>query len=138
MESLISPSGAHKPTVVIAEDEFLIRDGYMTPLLSPHFEIVAAVADGIEAVEAVEKYRPEVVLLDISLPRMRGFDAARHIMNNRPETKVLIVSNYERPEYVQAAVELGASGYVLKSRIASELVPAIHEALEGRFYRSIV
>ena len=138
MESLISPSGAHKPTVVIAEDEFLIRDGYMTPLLSPHFEIVAAVGDGIEAVEAVEKHRPQVVLLDVSLPRMRGFDAARLIMNNRPETRVLIVSNYERAEYVQAAVELGASGYVVKSRIASELVTAIREALEGRFYRSIV
>ncbi len=125
-----------KNSVVIAEDNFLIREGHLEPLMEQHFTIVASVDNGLDAVAAVEAHRPTVVLLDVSLPGLRGFDAARKILALHSECKVLFVSNYADPTYVQAASEMGASGYVLKNRIDEELIPAIHAAVAGEFYRS--
>ena len=126
-----------QPTILVAEDEFLIRDGYVCPLLAPHFDIVAAVGDGGEAVEAAEQHRPAIVLLDISLPGVRGFEAARRILASQPDCKVLFVSNYAERALVEEARAMGASGYVLKARITSELIPAIQTALAGQFYQSV-
>jgi DNA-binding NarL/FixJ family response regulator len=126
----------NKPTVLIAEDDFVIREGYLEPLLTPHCTIVASVGDGQEAVAAAREHQPEVVLLDVSLPRLRGFEAARQILAAQPACKVLLVSNYTDPTYVRAAKEMGLSGYVLKTQIQSELMPAIHTALAGGFYQS--
>lgn len=124
-----------KPTVLIAEDDFLILEGALRPLLDPEFEIVAAVGDGNEAVAAAQEHRPEVALLDVSLPGLRGFEVARQILSRQPECKVLLVSCYSEPAYIEGAREVGASGYVLKSRVSSELVNAIRTALAGQFYR---
>lgn len=124
-----------KPTLLLAEDEFLIQEGYLRPLLAPHFDIVAAVGGGLEAVEAAEQLRPAIVLLDVSLPGLNGFDAARQILAHRPDCLVLFVSNYTERVYVEEARSIGASGYVLKNRIVSELVPAIQMALAGHFYQ---
>ena len=126
-----------KPTVVIAEDDFVILEGALRPVVSPDFEIVRTVTDGEAAVAAAQELRPEVVLLDISLPRLRGFDAARKILAAQPECKVLFVSNYWDTEYIQAAKEIGAGGYVFKTRIRSELPAAIRTALAGDFYYSV-
>ena len=126
-----------KPTVVIAEDDFAIREGCLSLTLEPDFEIVAAVDDGKAAVAAVEEHKPDVVLLDVSLPVMRGFDAARKILSSHPDIKVLFVSNYADKAYLDEAMRIGASGYVLKSRAFSELVPAIKTALSGRFYSGL-
>ena len=126
----------NKPTVVIAEDDFLIREGYLEPLLEPHCTIVASVGNGREAVVAAAEHQPDVILLDISLPEIRGLEAARQILARQPDCKVLLVSNYAEPAYLQAARELGASGYVLKTRVNSELLTAIHTALAGGFYHS--
>lgn len=122
------------PTVLIAEDDFLIFEGILRPLLVREFDIVAAVGDGLQAVAAAEEHRPEIVLLDISLPGLRGFDAARTILANQPQCKVLFVSNYMERAYVEAAEDMGASGYVLKSRVSGELIDAIRAALAGEFY----
>lgn len=123
-------------TILIAEDDFLIREGILRSVLAPHFTIVAAVDDGREAVVAASEYKPDVVLLDVSLPRVRGFEAARQILAATPSCKVLFVSNYADRGYPEAARELGAGGYVLKSRAATELVPAIETALTGHFFQS--
>ena len=125
-----------KPTVVIAEDNLLIMEGSLRPLLESEFEIVATAGDGNAAILAAAHYKPAIVLLDVSLPVVRGFDAARKILANHPETKILFVSNYADRAYVEEALQIGASGYVLKSRIARELVRAIRTALAGDFYRS--
>ena len=101
-----------------------------------HFTIAASVDNGLDAVAAVEAHRPTVVLLDVSLPRLRGFDAARKILALRLGCKVLFVSNYSDPAYVHEASEMGASGYVLKNRIDAELIPAIRAAIAGEFYSS--
>lgn len=124
-----------KPTVVIAEDDALIREGCLQATLEPFFEIVASVEDGEAAIISVEEHRPDVVLLDVSLPVLRGFDAAQKILANYPDIKILFVSNYAERSYVEAAFEMGASGYVLKSRAFTELADAIRTALNGEFYR---
>jgi DNA-binding NarL/FixJ family response regulator len=125
-----------KPRVVIAEDDAVIREGCLCASLEPFFEIVAAVEDGEAAVMSVEDEKPDIVLLDVSLPVVRGFDAARRMLAKHPEIKVLFVSNYAERAYVEAAMEMGAAGYVLKSRAFTELPDAIKTALNGEFYRS--
>lgn len=127
-----------RPTVVIAEDDAVIREGCLCPSLEPFFEIVAAVEDGHAAVMAVEEHKPDVVLLDVSLPVLKGFDAARKILANYPDIKLLFVSNYAERAYVEAAFEMGASGYVLKGRAFTELPDAIRTALNGEFYRPAI
>jgi len=123
-----------KTTVLIAEDDFLIVEGSLRPLLEPEFEIVGAVGDGLEALAAAEENRPDVALLDVSLPGLRGFDVARQILRKQPECKVLLVSCYSDSAYIQGAKDIGASGYVLKNRVSTELVNAIRTALAGQFY----
>lgn len=125
----------NKATVLIAEDEFLILEGSIRPLLEPEFAIVAAVGNGLEAVAAAEEHSPDVVLLDVSLPGLPGFDAAQKILIAHPTCKVLFVSCYSDSAYIEAARDMGASGYVFKNRIASELIPAIRSAQAGQFYQ---
>jgi two-component system, NarL family, nitrate/nitrite response regulator NarL len=127
-----------KPTVVLAEDDAVIREGCLRASLEPFFEIIAAVEDGQAAVMSVEEHKPDVVLLDVSLPVLRGFDAARKILANHPDIKLLFVSNYAERSYVEAALEMGASGYVLKGRAFTELPDAIRTALNGEFYRPAI
>ena len=127
-----------KPRVLIAEDDFLILEGCLRPALSKNFEVVAAVGDGKEAVAAAAQLQPDVVLLDISLPGLRGFDAARQILAGQPGCRLLFVSNYWDAAYIQAAREMGAGGYVFKSRVLTELTPAIRAALAGEFYEPAV
>ncbi|MBV9083723.1 MAG: response regulator transcription factor [Acidobacteriaceae bacterium] len=124
-----------KPTVVIAEDNVLILEGSLRPLLEREFEIVATAEDGRAAISAAAQHKPAVMLIDVSLPLVRGFEAARQILAACPETKILFVSNYADRAYVDQAFHMGASGYVLKSRIVRELVAAIRKALAGEFYR---
>ncbi len=127
-----------KPTVLIAEDDAVIREGCLRATLEPFFEIVAAVEDGEAAVAGVEDHKPDLVLLDVSLPLLKGFDAARQILAKYPEIKLLFVSNYSERAYVEAAFEMGAAGYVLKSRAFTELLDAIRTALGGQFYRPAI
>ena len=103
-------------------------------IVTQEFEVVAAVGDGHEAVAAAERLRPDVALLDVSLPGLRGFEVARQILAGQPECRVLFVSNYWDAAYIQAAREMGAGGYVFKSQVLSELIPAIRIALVGGFY----
>jgi DNA-binding NarL/FixJ family response regulator len=123
-----------KPRVLIAEDDFLIAEGCLRPAVAREFEVVAVIGDGKEAVAAAALFQPDIVLLDVSLPTLRGFDAARLILADQPNCKVLFVSNYWDAAYIQAAREMGAGGYVFKSRILTEVAPAISTALAGRFY----
>src|SRR3954469_8239513 len=124
-----------RTSVLIAEDNFLIREGLLEPLLVDQYDIVASGDDGMGAVAAAAQHRPAVALLDVSLPSARGFEIAHKILSNDPACKVVFVTNYAEAAYVQAAQDMGAAGYVLKSRAAAELIPAIESALAGTFYR---
>jgi DNA-binding NarL/FixJ family response regulator len=125
-----------KPTILIAEDDFIIREGMLKSLLEPHFTIVASVDNGRDAVASAAAHKPRIALLDVSLPEIRGFEAARRILAANHDCKVLLVSNYAERTYPRAAKEVGASGYVLKSRVVTDLLPAIEAALAERFYQS--
>ena len=95
---------------------------------------MASVDNGQDAVLAAAEHQPTVVLLDLSLPRLRGFEAARRILAGTPTCRILFVTNYEERAYVRAAADMGASGYVLKAQAADTLVVAIESAIAGKFY----
>jgi DNA-binding NarL/FixJ family response regulator len=102
----------------------------------PGLQIIAEVADGQEAVHRAAELKPGLILLDIGLPSLNGLDAARQIRELSPDSKILFVSQEFSPEIVQEAMNLGASGYVLKRRLASDLLPAVDAVLRGETFIS--
>jgi DNA-binding NarL/FixJ family response regulator len=123
----------NSPSVLIAEDEVLIREALRREL-EKQYKVVALVGNGREAVETVEKARPDVVLLDVSMPVMNGLEAAERITAVAPEVKVIMVTSHAEPAYVEEAFRRGAKGYVLKGRL-TELYQAIREVLDGRTHK---
>jgi len=126
-----------KHRIVIAEDHTILREG-LRALLSSNadLEIVGEARDGQEAVRSVEKVKPHMILMDLSMPRMNGMDAIREIKKKSPETKILILTVHKTEEYIQAALEAGANGYVLKDSSHTELSLAIQNVLDGRYFIS--
>ena len=126
-----------KKRVVIAEDHPIFREG-LRSLLSgmQEFEIVGEAADGLEAVECVERLQPDLLLIDLSMPRMSGVEAIQQIKSRAPETKTLALTVHKDEEYIVAALEAGVDGYVLKDANRSELIGAIQTVLEGKPYLS--
>jgi DNA-binding NarL/FixJ family response regulator len=102
----------------------------------PGLQIIAEVADGQEAVHRAAELKPALILLDIGLPSLNGLDAARQIRELSPDSKILFVSQEFSPKVVQEAMNLGASGYVLKPRLASDLLPAVDAVLRGKIFVS--
>ena len=100
------------------------------------FQVVREVEDGVEAVQQAEELQPDLVLLDISLPTMNGLEAARRIRQVSPNAKILFVSENRSADIVEAALNTGAGGYVLKSDAGSELLPGIRAVLEGKRFIS--
>ena len=121
-----------KLRVLLADDHTLFRQG-IGSLLGRHgdIEVVGEVSNSGDAVNQCSELRPDVVLIDISMPGISSFDAARQIKKTRPETKVLFVSMYDDEDYLGQALESGASGYVLKDTAAPELMTAIREVARG-------
>jgi len=127
--------GKHK--VVIAEDHTILREGLRALLsASADFEIVGEAEDGRSAIQCVENVKPDLVLMDLSMPRMNGMEALREIKKLRPETKVLALTVHKAEEYVLATLDAGADGYVLKDATHTELVMAIKSVLMGKRYLS--
>ena len=125
------PGGRGRPRVVIADDHPTMRNA-IEEVLSSSFDIVAAVADGRQAVEAVGRLDPDVVVLDISMPVLDGFGAARELVGRGTRAKLLFLSVHDGDKYVSAAVDAGGHGYVAKPRLATELEDAIAHVLQGR------
>lgn len=126
---------AARPRILLAEDHLLVREG-LRHLLGERVEVVGSVGDGRSLLAVVEETRPDVVLLDISMPQLNGFDAAQQLRKAAPNTKVIFVTMHEDPAYVQAALRAGASGYVVKSAASAELLAAIDAAVVGGKYVS--
>lgn len=121
-----------KIRIVFAEDHVLVREG-TRQLLDRHedLEVIGEGADGIEAVELVRRLSPDVVLLDISMPRMNGIEATKRIKAIAPQTSILILTAYDDDQYVFALLEAGAAGYLLKDVSGDELVRAIRAVHAG-------
>jgi len=124
-----------RPRVLLAEDHTLVREGLLK-LLGEELEIVGAVADGRALVAAAEPCRPDVVLLDVSMPLLNGFEAARQLRRTAPRTRVVFVTMHAEPDYVHEAFRAGARGYVTKSAASAELLFAIRQVLAGGSYVS--
>jgi DNA-binding NarL/FixJ family response regulator len=100
-------------------------------------QVIDQVADGLEAVHKAELLEPDLVLLDIGLPTLNGIEAGRQIRKRAPESKIIFVSQESSCEVVHEALALGAWGYVLKARAASDLPAAVDAVLEGRHFLSV-
>ena len=118
--------------VLIADDQAILADGIRSVLSScPELEVVGIAQDGFQALDAVEKYHPDVVLMDIRMPNMNGVIATQQIKKRSPETKVLILTTFDDSDYILNAINYGASGYLLKDVSASALIDAVKNAHAG-------
>ncbi len=126
-----------KIRIVLAEDHTILREG-LRALLSadPKFQIVGEAADGREAVRSVEKLGPDLVMMDLSMPRMTGMDAIREIKKRYPETKIVALTVHKTEEYLRTTLQAGADAYVLKDATHDELLMAIENVLEGKTFLS--
>ncbi len=121
------------PRVVIADDQTLLRSGFRMILNAAGIPVLAEVADGREAVAAVLKLRPDVVLMDIRMPLMDGLEATRRILANNPAgaCRIIILTTFDLDQYVYAALSAGASGFLLKDVSPEQLVAAVRLVRSG-------
>jgi DNA-binding NarL/FixJ family response regulator len=99
-------------------------------------QVIGEVSDGLEAVEKAQELQPDLILLDVGLPKLNGIEAARRIRSLSPQSKILFVSLETTPAIVQEALTAGASGYLLKSDANRDLLPAVEAVLQGRQFVS--
>lgn len=121
-----------KTKILLAEDHIVVREGTKKLLESQDdFQIVGEANNGEEAVELAKRLRPDVVIMDIAMPKLSGIEATRQIKSLYPGTVVLILTGYDNDEYVFALIEAGAAGYLLKEASGDELINAIRMVLTG-------
>jgi DNA-binding NarL/FixJ family response regulator len=122
-----------RPRVLLADDHRIVTEG-LKSLLEPEFELVGIVEDGRALLAAAEKLRPDVIVVDISMPLLNGIDSVRQIKKAHGEIKVVFLTMHPDVTYAVSAFEAGASGYVLKHSAPTELVTAIRIALNGKIF----
>ena len=123
--------------IVIAEDHTILREGLKSLLSSqPDLKIAGEAGDGLEAIHCVRDHRPDLILLDLSMPRMTGLDAIKEIRRVSEDTKIIVLTVHSTEEYILATLQAGADGYVLKDAHSTELMTAIRHVLDGRRYLS--
>jgi len=123
--------------VLIADDHPLIRSGLRALLgREKEFEVVGEAADGYQALELVEQLKPDVVMLDVSMPRLNGIDVAKKISETTPSTRIIIVSIHSDESYVLRALKAGAKGYLLKASPEGDILNAVRAVAAGQAYLS--
>ena len=122
-----------RPRLLLADDHTLVLEG-LQKLLEDDFELVGMVEDGRSLVNAAQRLKPDVIVMDISMPLLNGLDAARQIKKLGPHSQLVFLTMHADPTYASQAFEAGASGYLLKRSAASELIQAIQAVLKGQFY----
>jgi DNA-binding NarL/FixJ family response regulator len=123
--------------VVLVDDHALVRQGFRRILDDEAgISVVAEGGSGAEAVELVRTQKPDVIVLDMSMPDMNGLHAARMILRERPQTRVLILSMYSDEQYVRSALDAGVHGYILKSALETDLTRAVRAVAQGQQYLS--
>ena len=123
--------------VVIADDHAIVRHGLIRLIQNEDdMDVVAQAEDGIAVVQAVREYRPDVVVMDISMPQLNGIEAARQIINEMPNVKVIALSMHSSKRFIMEMFRAGACGYLLKDCASDELVEAIRIVSQGKTYVS--
>jgi DNA-binding NarL/FixJ family response regulator len=118
--------------MIVADDQALVRGGLKMILeAQPDINVVAEAADGVQAVELATRLHPDVVLMDIRMPRLDGIDATRHLVEAAPQTRIVILTTFGLDRYVYEGLQAGASGFVLKDSPPSELVHAVRVVAGG-------
>ena len=124
-----------RPRLVVADNHAKMRAA-LRELLEPAYDVVAAVADGEAALNAADRYAPDAILLDISLPGINGLEVAHYLKRKRPEVRIIFVTVHSDRAYAAEAFRLGAAGYIVKRALVKELPAAIEKVLNGEYYRS--
>lgn len=121
--------------IMIADDHVLVREG-IRALLALHddVEVVGEASDGKEAITMADKLRPDIVLMDISMPGLGGLEATVEIKKTNPDIKILVLSQYDDKEYVRRFLKAGVAGYILKKAVGEELITAIRAVARGEAY----
>ncbi|NJL18264.1 MAG: response regulator transcription factor, partial [Nitrospira sp.] len=117
----------------MADDHSILLAG-IRKLLEDQYDVAGMVEDGRALLEAAERLVPDLVLLDISMPLLNGFEAARQLKKVLPETKILFLTMHASPQYATEAFKAGGNGYLLKQSAVSELPQAIEAVLQGKYY----
>jgi DNA-binding NarL/FixJ family response regulator len=118
--------------VLVVDDDALVRSGLMMILGgAPDVEVVAQAVDGVDAVAAAREHRPDVVLMDIRMPRMNGLDATEHIQSWDSPPKVIVLTTFDADDYVARALGAGASGFLLKDTPPASIIEAIRRVADG-------
>lgn len=124
-----------KTKVLIADDHALVREGIAAFLkLCEDVEVIAEASDGLEAIEKTNKYRPDIVIMDINMPKLGGLEATVEIKKMHPHIKVLVLTQYEDREYISRFLKAGVSGYLLKKAVGSDLITALKAIGRGELY----
>jgi DNA-binding NarL/FixJ family response regulator len=122
-----------RPRIVIADDHRLLAE-LCKSLLEPEFDIVAIASDGIDLVSAVQKSKPDLIVVDIGMPRLNGFEAASQIHQSWPDVKIVFLTMENLPELASEAYRRGASAFLHKTCASQELVLAVRAVLAGQAY----
>lgn len=124
-------------SILIADDHGIVREGLRRLLESQEdFEVVDEASDGQEVLANVKTHRPDVVVLDITMPRLGGLETLERLRSQHPNVKVILLSVHGDPPFIQSAISLGADGYILKDGRADEIVTAVREVVQGGSYFS--
>ena len=123
------------PSILLADDDPSVLEA-LSRMLSPEFKIVGKVTDGVSLVAEARRLSPDVMIVDIAMPHLSGIEAARELKKCPVRGVVVFLTVFQDSSFVEEARALGAMGYVLKSSADRDLIPAIHEALQGRFFQS--
>jgi DNA-binding NarL/FixJ family response regulator len=134
---MLDPSRKKKTRIMLADDHQLVRAGFRALLKQmPAVEVVAEAADGREALDLFKKHRPDVILIDIAMPKLNGLEAIARITKEFPNAMVVVLSMHANQEYVMQAIQAGARGYLIKDDAVSELKAAIKGVTAGELYLS--
>ncbi|RUL56987.1 response regulator transcription factor [Lysinibacillus antri] len=118
--------------ILLVEDQAIVRNGLkMIIEQDPQFQIVAQASNGLEALEELNKYRVDLVLMDVRMPKMNGIEATKRIKITYPELKIIILTTFDDEEYAYQTLKDGASGFLLKSSEPQKLIDSIHSVLNG-------
>lgn len=123
--------------ILLADDHTIVRQGLARLLEEqPEFKVVGEATNGHIAIEKAEKLRPDIIIMDIAMPRMNGIEAAKRLHKRLPQAKILILSMYSHDHYIHELLEAGISGYLLKDSSGSDIIQAIHAAMKNETFLS--
>ena len=121
--------------ILVVDDHPIVRHGLRTLLGGrPEWEIIDEAEDGIEAVEKADRMKPDVVVLDVSMPRMDGLEACRRIRKSVPKSEVLMVTQHDSPQMMHEALSAGARGYIVKADAARDLLAALEAVSQHKLF----